>query len=101
MGHPALLLQQLAQQSFGSLLIAAALDQNVENKALLVNGAPQLMLLAGDRDRNLVQVPSVAAARCTPANAVGEFPTECQAPLSDRLVANQDAARRQHLLDHA
>jgi hypothetical protein len=43
-----LLLQQLAEQSLGGLLVAPALDQDIENKALLVNRAPEPMLLAGD-----------------------------------------------------
>ena len=40
-------------------------------------------------------------ARRSPTEAVGEFPTEFQAPLPDRLVADRDAASRQPLFDHA
>src|SRR6202034_2685747 len=96
-----LLLQKLAEQAFGGLLVAPALDEDIENKAFLVNGAPEPMLLAGDGDDDLVKVPFVAAARRSPTDAVGEFATEFQAPLPDRLVCDRDAASRQHLLDHA
>src|SRR3954451_24992689 len=81
----ALLLQQLAQQAFGRLLVAPALDQDIENKALLINRAPEPMLLAGDGDNDLIQMPFIAAAGGTPADAVGELPAEFQAPLPDRL----------------
>ena len=96
-----LLLQKLAEQAFGGLLVAPALDEDVENKAFLVNGAPEPMLLAGDGDDDLVKVPFVAAARGSATDAVGEFPTEFQAPLPDRLVCDRNPASRQHLLDHA
>jgi hypothetical protein len=45
-----LLPQQLAEQSLGGLLVAPALDQDIKNKALLVNRAPEPMLVAGDGD---------------------------------------------------
>jgi hypothetical protein len=34
-----LLLGELAEQAFGGLLIAPALDENIENEAVLVEGA--------------------------------------------------------------
>lgn len=37
----ALLLQELAEQAFGGLLVAPALDEDIENKALLVDRAPE------------------------------------------------------------
>jgi hypothetical protein len=52
-----LLLQQFAQQALGRLLIAPALDENVKDKPLLVNGAPEPMLCAGDGDDDLIKVP--------------------------------------------
>src|SRR5208283_2506290 len=96
-----LLLQELAEQAFGGLLVAPALDEDIENEALLVDRSPEPVLLAGDGDHDLIEVPLVAAARCSPADAIGEFPAEFQAPLLDRLMGDRDAASRQHLLDHA
>src|SRR5271166_5817698 len=93
--------QELAEQAFSGLLVAPALDEDVENKALLVNSAPEPVLLAGDGDDDLVQVPFVATTRGSPTDAVGKLPAEFQAPLADRLICHRDATRRQHLLDHA
>jgi hypothetical protein len=99
-----LLLQELAEQAFGGLLVASALDEDIENKALLVDRAPEPVLLAGDGDDDLVQVPFVAAARSSATNTGGEFATEFQAPLPavdllrSSTVCDRDAASRQHLL---
>ena len=49
-----LLLEELAQQAFGGLLVASALDENIENKAVLVDGTPQPILFPGDADDNLI-----------------------------------------------
>jgi hypothetical protein len=75
-------------------------DQKVENEAVLVDGAPEPMLLPGDADNDLIEVLFVAAARRSPTDAVGEFPAEFEAPLPDRFVRHRDAASGQHLLDH-
>jgi hypothetical protein len=55
--RPQLPFQKLAEQAFGGLRVAPALDQNVENKALLVNRAPEPVLRARDRDDDLIKVP--------------------------------------------
>src|SRR5690242_12220152 len=56
-----LLLQQFAQQAFGGLLIAPALDEDIENKALLIDRTPEPVLLASDGNDDLIKVPLVAA----------------------------------------
>jgi hypothetical protein len=96
----ALLLHELAEQAFGGFLVAPALDQDIENEAFLVDRAPEPVLLAGDGNDNLVEVPFVAAARGASTDAVGEFTAEFQAPLADRLISHRDATCCQHLLDH-
>jgi ABC-type dipeptide/oligopeptide/nickel transport system ATPase subunit len=42
--------QKLSHQTFGSLGIATALHQHVENKAVLINGAPKPVFLSTDGD---------------------------------------------------
>src|SRR5271167_1364338 len=96
-----LLLEELSEQAFGSLLVAPALNQDIENEAMLVDGTPEPMLFPGDADDDFIQVPFVATARRSLTDAVGEFPPEFEAPLPDRLVGYRDAAGGQHLLDHA
>ena len=63
--------------------------------------APQPVLLAGDFDGDLIQVPLVSGTGQTPPDPVGEVLAELERPLPHTLMADDDAARGQHLLDHA
>src|SRR5438270_11335906 len=88
-----LLLEELAEQAFGGLLVAPALDQNIENEAVLVDGTPEPVLLSGDADDDLIEVPFVATARRSLTNEVGEFPAEFEPPLPEtRLTAQPRSA---------
>jgi hypothetical protein len=71
-------LEEFAEQAFGGPLVAAALDENIENKAVLVDGTPEPMLLPGEADDDLIEVPFVATRR-SPTDPVGEFPAEFEA----------------------
>ena len=53
-GRSHLLLQQLAQQPLGRVLVASALDQNVEHDPSLFHGAPQPVLHTGDLQHDLI-----------------------------------------------
>src|SRR5208337_1468804 len=88
-----LLLQELAEQAFGGLLVAPALDEDIENEALLVDRAPEPVLLAGDGDHDLIKVPLVAAAGRSSTDTVGEFPAEFPAPLPEKLPLLSDGQR--------
>jgi len=96
-----LLLQQLSQQAFGGPFVPPALHQDVEHDAVLVHRAPQPVLLAGNFDGNLVEVPLVSGIGQPPPDLVSEVLAELERPLPHALVADDDAARSQHLLDHA
>jgi hypothetical protein len=97
----ALPLQQLSEQAFGGPFVPPALHQDVEHDAVLVHRAPQPVLLAGDLGDDLIQMPLVACARQPTADPIGDVLAELQRPLSYGLVADDDAACGQHLLDHA
>jgi len=62
-----LLLEQLPHQSFGGFRIASALDEEVQNLAFIVNGAPKPVTFSPDHDDHLVEVPMIAGPRSTPA----------------------------------
>src|SRR3954470_14532558 len=99
--RPALPLQQLAQQALGGALITPALHQDVEHEAVLIHRTPYPVLLAGDLHRHLVQMPFVPGRRQTPPDLDSELLAELERPLPYALMADDDAARGQHLLDHA
>lgn len=55
-----LLLYQPDQQTLGSLIITPALDDFIENIAILIDGAPQLALRTTNRSNDFIQVPHSA-----------------------------------------
>ena len=55
--------QQPLEEALGGFAIAAALDQDVEHHAMLVDCAPEIMQRAIDADEDLVQVPDVTWLR--------------------------------------
>ena len=93
--------QQLSEQALGRPLVAPAQHQDVEDDAGLVNRAPQPVLHPGDHDDDLIEVPFVARTGQPPPDLVGERLAELPGPLPHGLVAHDDAAGGQHLLDHA
>src|SRR3954453_2084052 len=99
--RPHLPLQQLAQQSLGGLLVASALDQDVEHDAGLVHGSPKPMLYPSNFEHDLIEMPFVADPGKSATDLVGEMLTELVRPLSDGFVGDDDAASRQQLLNHA
>ena len=63
--YEALLLEQLTHQPQGRPTIAAALDQHVEDLALVIDGTPQIHSFAGDAHHHLVKMPAIARPRAT------------------------------------
>src|SRR4051794_23500287 len=82
-------------------LVTPALHQHVQYHAVLVDRPPRPVLLAGDGDGDFIDVPLVAGTGQPPADLVRERLAELARPLPHGLVADDDAAGRQHLLDHA
>jgi len=65
-------LQQFPHQPLRSATVSSALDQDVENKVILIDRAPKPVPLAGDRDDDLIPMPFVAASRRTLADLIGK-----------------------------
>jgi hypothetical protein len=63
---------------------------------VLIHGAPEIVLLAGDLEHDLVEMPLVAGPG--QPDDVGKLLLEC--PLPDRLMADLDAPKSEHLLNH-
>jgi hypothetical protein len=61
---------------FAALVIATALDNLVENIAILINGPPQPVLLAGDVDDHFIQMPEIVGAWLLATKAPGIVRTE-------------------------
>jgi hypothetical protein len=77
-----LLLEELAEQTLGGLLVAPALDENIQNETVLFDGTPEPMLFPSEADDDLIEVPFVAMARRSRTDAAGEFPAEFEGPIA-------------------
>ena len=82
-----LLLEQPPQQALGRCRIAAALNQDVEYDPMLIDGAPEPMLLAGNADRNLIEMPFIARCWKAPADLIGITLAELLRPLPHRVLS--------------
>ena len=82
--RPHLLLQQLAQQPLGRVLVASALDQSIENNPGLVQRSPQPVLHTGDLKCYLIQIPFVARLGKTTTDPVGRRLAEAGTELLSR-----------------
>src|SRR6267143_2677490 len=94
-------LQQLPERPLGSLLVAAALDQDMEHDADLVHRSPQPMLHPGDLEHGLIQMPFVANRGKATTDLIGELLAEFARPLPHGFAADDDAAGSEQLLYHA
>jgi hypothetical protein len=66
-GCEPLLLEQLTPQPQRRASVASALNQHVEDLALVIDGTPQIHPLAGDPHHDLIEVPTIAWPRTAPA----------------------------------
>ena len=100
--HPRFILQtrqQPFEEAFRCLAIAPGLNEDIEHNAILIDGAPEIMLHALDADEDLVHVPLVARSWPAASQAVGESSGELLAPAPHRFVGDDDATFSQDQLD--
>jgi hypothetical protein len=91
-GHVLKILEELAEEPLRRGSVPPALDEDVEDAAVLVDGPPQIAHRPVDLDVHLVQMPLVARARPPAAQAPGAGGTERGTPGPDRLIRHHDAA---------
>jgi hypothetical protein len=91
-GFPTLAFNQAAEEPDRRVLVAAALHQNIDRIAILIDRAPQIVLCALNGDNRFIEVSGIAQA----ALALFQFPrirgAKLQAPLSNGFVGHDDAA---------
>jgi len=78
--------QQSSKESFRGALITAWLYQDVDHVAVLIHGAPQILLLAIDSKKDFVQVPNIAEPALTPLQFSSIVRTELLTPDSNRFM---------------
>jgi hypothetical protein len=88
-----LLLEQLISGSYISL----PLDEEVQNLALIVHGAPKSIT----HDPHLIEVPVIAGPGTSTAQVSGDDGSKLQEPTSDSLVGDIQTSFGEHLLNIA
>src|SRR5215212_10005647 len=84
------------------MLVAPALDEDVQHHPVLVHRSPEPVLLPRDLHGNLVEVPCVSGTGQPAADLIGDALAELQPPLRPYgLVADRDAARGEGLIHMA
>jgi hypothetical protein len=81
--------------------IPTRLQQDVDDLAVLVDGSPEVLPLAADRDEQFVEMPGVADNPGATSEASGVGRAEDLAPAPDRLVRDGDAALGEEVFDVA
>src|SRR5271166_3524946 len=74
-------------------------DAHVEHNALLIHGAPQMVLHSLDPDEHFVEVPFVSWPGPAAAQTAGKCLAELLAPAPDRLIGSDNASFSQEQLD--
>ena len=91
--------EQFAKKSFGRFLVAATLYKDVEHVAFLVHGSPQIVSLATDGEKHLVQMPLITTMRTTTTQFVDVGLSKFQAPLPNRFIRHHDPTLCQKFFD--
>src|SRR3954447_20555593 len=95
------LAKQLAHQPHSCPLVPARLDQDVENLAPLVDGAPQVHAYSCNAHRHFIEMPSIPWSRLALPQSAGEKRTELQHPAPDRFIGQVEPTFGKKLLDVA
>src|SRR4029079_18395968 len=90
--------QQPSKESLRGALITAPLNQNIDHVAVLIHGAPQILLFTVDSNEDFVQVPNIAEAALTPLQLSGIVRTELLTPNSNRFIRDDDSAFGEKIL---
>jgi hypothetical protein len=91
--------QEFSKKSLCGELITMRLDQNVDHAAVLIHGAPQILLLAVDSNEDFTQMPVVAQPSLSSLQSPSIVETELLTPRTDRFIGYDDAALGEKLFD--
>ena len=94
-GFTALALDETAEKAFSRMPIAATLDENSNDIAVPIDGAPKILPLPLNRDKQFVQVPRVLQAALSSFEPPDIIRTELLTPLANGFLGHRDAPFRQ------
>jgi hypothetical protein len=93
--------QQLPEESSSCLLASSLLDENIENAAILINSAPQILQATTDLDKHFVEMPGVTEFSTSSADAFDVVSAKSLTPCSNCFAGYANAALGHHFLNVA
>src|ERR1700724_3726311 len=97
----ALLAEQLAHKLDGCALAPSALNQDLEDLALMIDRAPQIHMLAGDADDHFVEMPAITWSRTAPPQRPSDCWSEFEHPAASALVGDVEPTLGKQFLNIA
>ena len=91
--------QQPSEETLCCFGIPPWLNEDVEHNAILIYGAPQIVLNSLDPDEHFVEVPFFSWPGPAAAQTAGKGLAELLAPAPDRLIGGDNASFSQEQLD--
>jgi hypothetical protein len=91
--------QQFAEKLLRALCISTALDENIQDVAILVDSPPQVMPLTVNGEKHLIEVPLVTWSGPPMPEFIRIGLTELAAPLPDGFIGHDHPAGEQEFFD--
>ena len=92
-------LQQRPEEPHRGTPIPTRLHEDVQQVAVLVDRAPQVLLATVEGDEQLIEIPRVPETPAPLPEPAGIRATKGATPASDRLIGDRDAPLGQEVLD--
>src|SRR4029077_5545131 len=103
--HPgrreALFAEQFAHELDGRGPVSTPLDQDLAERAFVVDGTPQIHVPARDPDDHFVEMPTIARSRTAPPQTPSDRRSEFEHPTANALVGDVEPTLGKQLLDIA
>ncbi len=90
-------LEELAEELLRSLLVSAALDQDIEHVSFLIDGSPQIVMFAFNRQYHFIEVPLVTRPWTATTELIRIRLAKLAAPFADRFIRHDDATFQEEL----
>ena len=94
-----LTLHKLPQEFPRRTSVPTGLYENIDDVAILIHRAPQILTLPVNRDKDFVQEPGISEATLPSSQLPRVVWTELAAPLSNRFVRHDDASFGKQIFD--
>jgi hypothetical protein len=85
-------LEELAEEFLGGMFVPPTLDQDIQDMTVLLHGPPEIVALAIDGEKDLIQMPFVTRLRPPMAELIRILLPKLAAPFVDRLVGDDHPA---------